>query len=380
MRVCVLAGIIVDSVFFFSLSLAMEERVPFVHNPKVPAYSANKFLQGAPFVAVDAHGFNPLHDIARRETVPQSLFEDARTLIREERADPAAEDDYKNTPAHYAAVHGHRELLFMLLNAVEARGSTEKETIGELSKSLVTLASDPLSKEILQLCTVPKTVAIFKPVDSDMLKVFQRVFVAKEKEPHTYQYFFNHVSVYARDAINNYSALYCAVLLKAIGECQLLLERQAQPNLQDSLLKFSVLARAVEQGLPPAVAEDLIVHGAAVEAPTQSKATLLELVLAVDPALRRIINDAIIKSIKVRRLAIRHYKVQGDTAIAAEQKKQLASDFACPLCKGHAGTLEFINNKEDCGHVLCKACREGQAGWGQTCPWCPQQRVAALNS
>jgi len=197
----------------------------------------------------------------------------------------------------------------------------------------------------LQLCTIPdrsaKSPKYF--TDVDILTVFQRVFVAKEKSPNTYEYFFNHVSVYARDELNKYTSLHCAVLLKAYEEFYKLLARGGRPDARDCI-GFSVLARALEQEAPVDIVESLLKREDSLPIPTLSNARIIQLAINVkNPALRVVVNDAIINNIEAFRQVIEHLEKQGSPEMAAEQEELLASCFACPFCEKPAGgPFKFI--------------------------------------
>ncbi len=367
MRIGMLMFVIIDSAFFFQGLLAMEEKgEKFIQPTKLPDYYREKesVIRVWP-MAVDEHGRNVLHDIARQATITKAHLENALKLLQEKKADPCMQDDYKNTPAHYAAINGNQELLFLLLN----HGACA-ETVDGAGKKLEELTKDTHVKEILQLCTIPDAEAQRNPdINIDMLNVCQRVFIAKEKFPHTHYYFFNHVSPFARDAFRKYTALHCALLLQAFkGEFQMLLDRGASPDAQDSL-GFSVLARALEREAPVEVVFALLKKNASLAIATLSGTSISHLVLYVrDVAVTRSVNDAIINNIDAYRKIIAHCKEQGDSDMALDQERKLASEFVCPFCeKLDDGSLEFINDQ--CGHLLCKKCKEEFKG---ICPWCPQ--------
>lgn len=330
--------------FNFSPVCAMYEKSGYCfHTAPLPCYRGCAVFQERCLNTIDEKNRNALHDLARHRTLTKPHIDNARKLLFDLFVDPNLQDFQKNTPAHYAAINGHRELLFLLLN----HGGAAEAPDGN-SKTIADLATDPLSKDVLQLCTVSDDDARKNPDTLvNILGTFQAVTNFQEKLPDMFEYFHKHVSVYLRVHYFRFTALHCAILLKLVNEVPRLLGRGANADAQD-YLGFSALTRSLEQESCEEVVAALLRSGASLTTQLKSRGTITRIMTRVkDQQLRLMINNAIIK----------------------QQTKKNASDFVCPLCELPAkAPFEFVGQ---CGHMLCIPCKKY---FGKICPWCPVEK------
>jgi len=265
----------------------------------------------------------------------------------------------------------HCTLILVIINCIFVSTTFAMEKGKELPvagdetldrKMVIALVKDLLGSEIINLCSISDEDAKKCPdIPVDICGVFQQII--NSKRPHLYRYFFDHVSVYARDEVWKYTALHGAVLLKLWEEAHLLLKRGANPDARD-YLGFSVLARALEQDAPKEIIAALLQGGASLTTRLKAGASLAWVASRVkDAETRRIIYAAIIK----------HQEEKFENVIDHRNEK-FVPDFECPVCNKKAyDPFEFINEK--CGHVVCAPCK---AKFKTMCPWCPAQKLQIL--